>query len=181
MWYEVRGGQSGTGVGFLWVLRFPLPFIPLTAPHSSSSVIRGWYSRLNSCRRTKWTKSHSAQLNSYKITRITSQIERRKSEIIVVWETKKTKSSTLNPQAGGPLLVVCPRLLQSSIYIATWERAMPRWQGTHPTWISVLILYEFEVCHILKDLLVSPRFQIDWNSLEECGWVHLAEDRGQTA
>jgi hypothetical protein len=29
----ICGGQSGTGVGFLWVLRFPLPIlIPPTAP-----------------------------------------------------------------------------------------------------------------------------------------------------
>jgi hypothetical protein len=34
----ICGGQSGTGAGFLRVLRFPLPIlIPLTALHSSSS------------------------------------------------------------------------------------------------------------------------------------------------
>jgi hypothetical protein len=39
----ICGGQSGTGAGFLRVLRFPLPIlIPSTAPHSSS-IIRGWY------------------------------------------------------------------------------------------------------------------------------------------
>jgi hypothetical protein len=38
--------QSGIGAGFLRVLPFPLPIlIPLTAPHSSSSIIRGWYNR----------------------------------------------------------------------------------------------------------------------------------------
>jgi hypothetical protein len=38
---EIYGGQSGTGAGFLRVLRFPLPIlIPPTAPHSSSSIIR---------------------------------------------------------------------------------------------------------------------------------------------
>jgi hypothetical protein len=40
------------------VLRFPLPIlIPRTAPHSSS-IIRGWYSRPNSSRLTKWTHCH---------------------------------------------------------------------------------------------------------------------------
>jgi hypothetical protein len=42
----ICGGQSGTGAGCLRVLRFPLPiFIPPIAPHSPSSIIRGWYNR----------------------------------------------------------------------------------------------------------------------------------------
>jgi hypothetical protein len=49
--------QRGTGAGFLRVLRFPLQIlIPPTAPQSS--VIRGWYNKPNSGRRTKWTQSH---------------------------------------------------------------------------------------------------------------------------
>jgi hypothetical protein len=52
----ICGGQSGTGAGFLRVLRFPLPIlIPPTVPHSSSSIIRCWYHRPNSGWRTKWT------------------------------------------------------------------------------------------------------------------------------
>jgi hypothetical protein len=40
------------------LLRFPLPIlIPPTAPHSSSSINRGWYNRPNSGRRTNWTVS----------------------------------------------------------------------------------------------------------------------------
>jgi hypothetical protein len=38
----IYGGQSGSGAGFLRVLRFSLSLIPPTAPHSSSSIIRGW-------------------------------------------------------------------------------------------------------------------------------------------
>jgi hypothetical protein len=61
---EIYGERSGTGAPFLLVLRFPLPMIPPTAPHSSSSsssssFIWGWYSRPNSGLRTKWARSHS--------------------------------------------------------------------------------------------------------------------------
>jgi hypothetical protein len=46
------------GPGFLRVLRFPLPIlISPTAPHSSSSIVRSWYNRSVSGRRTKWTQS----------------------------------------------------------------------------------------------------------------------------
>jgi hypothetical protein len=53
----IYGEQTGTGVGFLWVLQFPPSLIPPTAPHSSS-IIRGWYNRPNSGRRTEWTQPH---------------------------------------------------------------------------------------------------------------------------
>jgi hypothetical protein len=43
---EICGGQNSTGVGFLRVLRFPLPiFIPPIAPQSPSSIIWGWHNR----------------------------------------------------------------------------------------------------------------------------------------
>jgi hypothetical protein len=44
----ICGGQSSIGTGFLRVLRFPLPVIPTSAPHSSISIIRGWYNRPSS-------------------------------------------------------------------------------------------------------------------------------------
>jgi hypothetical protein len=60
----ICGGQSGTGAGFLRVLRFPLPIpIPPTAPHSSSSIIRGCYNKSVNGRRTKWTQSHPTPRN----------------------------------------------------------------------------------------------------------------------
>jgi hypothetical protein len=42
----ICGEQSGTGAGFLRVLRFPLPiFIPPIGPQSPSSIIWDWYNR----------------------------------------------------------------------------------------------------------------------------------------
>jgi hypothetical protein len=63
--FKSRGicdGHSGTGAGFLLVLRVPLPnLIPPIAQQSlsASSITRGWYSRRNSGHSTKWTLSHS--------------------------------------------------------------------------------------------------------------------------
>jgi hypothetical protein len=55
--------DSGTGEGFLRLLWFPLTIIiPPTTPHSSS-IIRGWYNRPNSGRRTKWTQSYPTPTN----------------------------------------------------------------------------------------------------------------------
>jgi hypothetical protein len=63
----ICGGQSGAAAGFIRVLRFPLPILsPSTAPRSSSSIIRGWYNRSISGRRTKWTQSHPTLRNQKK-------------------------------------------------------------------------------------------------------------------
>jgi hypothetical protein len=43
--YGCLGGQSVSGAGFLRVLRFPMTNIPPVSPHSSISIIRGWYNR----------------------------------------------------------------------------------------------------------------------------------------
>jgi hypothetical protein len=59
----ICGGLSDTGTSFLRVVRFPLPIlIPPTAPRSSS-IIRGWYNRPVSGRRTKWTQPHPTPRN----------------------------------------------------------------------------------------------------------------------
>jgi hypothetical protein len=58
-------GQNGSGADFLRVHRFPLPIlIPPTSPHLS--IIRGWYNRPNSDRRTKWAQSHPTPRNNKK-------------------------------------------------------------------------------------------------------------------
>jgi hypothetical protein len=50
-------------VFFFWVFGFPLPIlVPPTSPHSSY-IIRGWYNRPNSGRRTKWTQCHSTPIS----------------------------------------------------------------------------------------------------------------------
>jgi hypothetical protein len=62
----VCGGQRGAGAGFVRVLRFPQPIlVPPTAPHSSS-IVRAWYNRPVSGRRTKWTQSHPTPINAKK-------------------------------------------------------------------------------------------------------------------
>jgi hypothetical protein len=47
------------------VLRLLLPvLIPSTTPHSSSSIIRGWYNRPKSGGHAEWTQSHAMLLLS---------------------------------------------------------------------------------------------------------------------
>jgi hypothetical protein len=58
----IFGGQSGTGEGFLRVLRFLPPIlIPPDVPYSY--IIRGWYNGTTSGRCTKWTRYHYTPRN----------------------------------------------------------------------------------------------------------------------
>jgi hypothetical protein len=59
----ICGGQSSAGAGFLQVLQFPLPILIPSAALNSSSIIRVWYNRLVSSRRSKWTQSHPTPRN----------------------------------------------------------------------------------------------------------------------
>jgi hypothetical protein len=59
--YGFYGGQMALGQVFSEYFGFPCQFQILilpTAPHLSSSVIRGWYNWPVSGQRTKWTQSH---------------------------------------------------------------------------------------------------------------------------
>jgi hypothetical protein len=68
-------GQSGTGAGFLRVLQFPLPIhIPPIAPQSP--IIRSWYSKPISGRRTKWTQSHPMKKERKNILRLLRTMNR---------------------------------------------------------------------------------------------------------
>jgi hypothetical protein len=62
---------SGIEVGFLRLLRFPLLIlIPPTVPQSASSIVRGWYNRSISGRRTTWTHSHPNPPTKKKTSRV---------------------------------------------------------------------------------------------------------------
>jgi hypothetical protein len=64
----ICGGQSGTGAGFLRVLRFPLPIrIPAIAPQSSPPIIWGWYNRPNSGRSIQVDSVSPQEKNKKKI------------------------------------------------------------------------------------------------------------------
>jgi hypothetical protein len=67
--YGICDGKCVTGAGFSRVLLFPLPVIPPIAPHSSLSIILGWYSRPYSDRRRKCTQSNPTPSNRRKYVR----------------------------------------------------------------------------------------------------------------
>jgi hypothetical protein len=64
----ICGERSGTKKGFLVLLRFPLPLIPPTVPHPSSSINRGRSNRPNSGRRNNWSQSHPTLRKNKQVT-----------------------------------------------------------------------------------------------------------------
>jgi hypothetical protein len=91
--YGIYGGESGTGTGFLRVLRFRLSiFIPPIAPQSPSSIVWGWYNRPVIGCSTIWTQSRRTKKNKKNnyinnnngnVETITWQIGKRYTEIAV--------------------------------------------------------------------------------------------------
>jgi hypothetical protein len=89
----IYGRQSGTGANFLRIFRFPLPPILPTAPHSSSSIMRGWHNRPNSGRRTKWTQSDPTPRNLRHILRLAGFGDSEKLRKAGSWQTALTKGA----------------------------------------------------------------------------------------
>jgi hypothetical protein len=85
---------------------------------------------------------------------------------------------TLNPQAGGPPPVGCPRLLiryirsyspypQDFPPSATWGRAMPWWEGTHLTWVALLVVIFIITLIIFYEASFSP---------SSCNFLYLVSE-----
>jgi hypothetical protein len=82
------------------------------------------------------------------------------------------------PQAGGPPLVSCPRLLiqyirsyppypEEFLPFATWGRVMPSWQGTHLTWpVFLLIITSVSSVPPYKVYIVRPADKGQFGSVD---------------
>jgi hypothetical protein len=128
--YVICGGLSGTEADFLRVLRFPLPIlIPPTAPHSSS-IIRGWYNRLHSGRRTKWTVSlHPKKLKEPKLQRyFRTMKDKRATEVnLHAFHTLQLDCDELQihvPAALSPRRVNVSHSIKA-VGICSWIRGRP--------------------------------------------------------
>jgi hypothetical protein len=126
-------GQSGSGVGFLRVLWYPLPIlIPPTAPHSSSSIIRGWYSRQNCERRTKWIHLTPPQETNKKIkkTWLRVQYDRPQSIVLPNISGGKLQSPEGRVQPSSETSYVLnrpvPQIMRSILYKIVKEKALSK-------------------------------------------------------
>jgi hypothetical protein len=129
--------QSCTGAGFLRILRFPLPVqIPLNSPYPS--IIRGWYSRPNSGRRTRWTQPHPTPrkykkgCSSYMLTAITSLIpaltaNQHQKCVHAQWGELPFRALGIRHRAGNMIVELYRLLVRASMKLQ-WAARPLRWR-----------------------------------------------------
>jgi hypothetical protein len=109
----ICGRQSGTGAGFLRVLRIPLPIlIQPTAPHSSS-IIRCWYNRLISF---KWTQVSHRPKKSVKISDTT---------VITLVPSGVYKRVNKSIHQSNPVYSHTPKIRDSMLWESGMDSSVP--------------------------------------------------------
>jgi hypothetical protein len=137
-WAEVMscgicGRQSGTEAGFLQVLWFPLPLIPLTAPHSSS-VIQGWSSRPNNKWYIKSTQSHSPK-------KLLKKPKSACPESNVYWDMGCICAVSYNSRSCSVLSLSHFLRVAMLRLLMVWHRMVLRWGSVCPVYLFEIKVY----------------------------------------